>query len=197
MNDFAILCILCGAGVAWGATATYLIRVRDNALQAEVSLRSRYSGLDHVAEIAVAGFAGFLCGILAYSAGANPPLIVFAASAGSFLNRSAFALLAKYVPIYVDRYMHRNGMDVGGDTIRLDFFVKTALLNRLNGDWPQLSDYFDVPASTRAQWDKGREPYSLILWIANRDRMTELPDGLRAIERRDLAELLQNAKKFE
>lgn len=104
MDEFAILCILAAAGIIWGATATYLIRVRDYALQTETSFRSRYSCIDHVVEIIVAGFVGFIGGILAHSAGANPPLIVLSASLGSFVNRSAVALTVKYAPILADKY---------------------------------------------------------------------------------------------
>lgn len=198
MNELLLLCVLSGFGVVWGATATYLIRIRDNALQDEISLRSRYSSFDHVIEVAIAGFAGYLCGVCAYSLGGDPAVIVLAASAGSFLNRSALSLLTKYAPILADKYIHhRIDDEFGTDTTGLDFSTKFAMINRLDGDWDKLADYYEVPQSDRARWDRGREPHSLLIWIGNRDRMSELSAALTVIGRADLADLLQPVKKFE
>lgn len=68
--------------------------------------------------------------------------------------------------------------------------VKIQLCQRLISDWQNLADYFEIPTADRACFEKGREPQQVWEWLESRGRLAELAEGLRFIDRSELADLL-------
>jgi len=71
--------------------------------------------------------------------------------------------------------------------------IKVAVCRRLQGDWRDLADYFDIPGYDRATFIPGREPFQIWNWLAERGRLSELSSALQALKRSDLTELLDAA----
>ena len=64
--------------------------------------------------------------------------------------------------------------------------TKLAFCKRLGRDWQDLADYFEIKSSERAGFGPGNEPREVWEWLERRNRLNELPDGLRYIDREDL-----------
>jgi nucleoside phosphorylase len=60
------------------------------------------------------------------------------------------------------------------------------LCRRLGEDWKDLADYFDIPPSTRATFDRGRECQSIWDWLDARNKLDGLEDALKEIGRTDV-----------
>ncbi len=69
--------------------------------------------------------------------------------------------------------------------------VKISICTKLIKDWEDLADYFDIPDHHRARFVKGREPQSVWEWLSQRDKLSELENGLVFIGRDDLVKILQ------
>ncbi|ADE14635.1 protein of unknown function DUF323 [Nitrosococcus halophilus Nc 4] len=68
---------------------------------------------------------------------------------------------------------------------------KIAFSKRLQRDWKDLADYFDIPPQEQAAFDKGHEPRDIWVWLEERERLQELPEALHYIDREDIiAEVL-------
>ncbi len=73
---------------------------------------------------------------------------------------------------------------------------KIDFCRRLGNDWQDLADYFDIPSDQRQQFEKGRECQAIWEWLANRNRLQELPEGLKFLKREDLFSIFDNAKSI-
>jgi hypothetical protein len=63
---------------------------------------------------------------------------------------------------------------------------KLAFARRLGDNWQDLADYFDMPVEQRHSFAPGREPQGVWEWLAARQRLPELLDALRYIDRTDI-----------
>ena len=72
--------------------------------------------------------------------------------------------------------------------------VKIKLCERLGADWQTLADYFEIPPAERARFDKGWEPQRVWEWLDAHGQLAQLTEGLRYINRGDLAELLDRPR---
>src|SRR5215467_9930161 len=63
---------------------------------------------------------------------------------------------------------------------------KLAFARRLENNWQDLLVYFDVPAGQRLSFAPGREPQGVWEWLEARQRLPELLDALRYIDRTDI-----------
>jgi bDLD-like protein len=63
---------------------------------------------------------------------------------------------------------------------------KLALARRLRNNWQDLADYFDIPSDQRQRFAPGREPQGVWEWLEARQRLLELPEALRYIDRADI-----------
>jgi formylglycine-generating enzyme required for sulfatase activity len=63
---------------------------------------------------------------------------------------------------------------------------KLAFARRLGDNWQDLADYFDIPTDQRHSFAPGREPQSVWEWLDARQRLPELLDALRYINRTDI-----------
>jgi Sulfatase-modifying factor enzyme 1 len=63
---------------------------------------------------------------------------------------------------------------------------KLAFGRRLGQGWPDLADYFDIPADQWRGFTSGREPQGIWEWLEVRERLQELPEALRYIDRADI-----------
>src|SRR5215471_16638686 len=63
---------------------------------------------------------------------------------------------------------------------------KLAFARRLENNWQDLADYFDIPTGQRHSFAPGREPQGVWEWLAERQRLPELLDALRYINRTDI-----------
>lgn len=72
--------------------------------------------------------------------------------------------------------------------------VKIELCRRLGADWQTLADYFEIPPAERARFDKGWEPQRVWEWLDAHGQLAQLTEGLRYINRGDLAELLDRPR---
>lgn len=68
--------------------------------------------------------------------------------------------------------------------------IKTQVCQRLDDDWQDLANYFDIPLYKRNTFPKGEEPRKIWEWLENRNKLSALKEGLEAIKRHDLANLL-------
>ncbi|MFG1608301.1 hypothetical protein [Actinoplanes sp. NPDC049265] len=68
--------------------------------------------------------------------------------------------------------------------------VKLEVVRRLTYDWQDLADIVGVPAHEARRFRPGDEPRGLWDWLADRDRLGDLPGALHRIGRGDLAGLL-------
>ncbi|MGB2679856.1 MAG: SUMF1/EgtB/PvdO family nonheme iron enzyme, partial [Candidatus Competibacter sp.] len=64
--------------------------------------------------------------------------------------------------------------------------IKLAFCDQLGDQWKKLADYFDVAISERDRFQQGDEPRAVWQWLERRQRLNELPDALRYIDREDL-----------
>jgi hypothetical protein len=72
--------------------------------------------------------------------------------------------------------------------------TKIEFCRRLQSDWRDLADYFDIPSAVQASFHKGREPHGVWEWLASRNRLQELPEALAYIDRPDIVvEVLEPA----
>jgi hypothetical protein len=72
--------------------------------------------------------------------------------------------------------------------------TKIEFCRRLQSDWRDLADYFDIPSAVQASFHKGREPHSVWEWLSRRNRLQELPEALAYIDRPDIVvEVLEPA----
>jgi len=70
---------------------------------------------------------------------------------------------------------------------------KIGLCGRLDDDWEDLADYFDIPIKHRRKFRPGRECQDIWKWLLQRGKLDLLPDGLEGIDRDDLLdELIPN-----
>ena len=72
--------------------------------------------------------------------------------------------------------------------------LSVQLCRRLGEDWRDLATYFDIPPYRRRGFTPGRECHDILDWLKERDRLQELAEGLSAIGRNDLVELLSQAQ---
>ena len=82
-----------------------------------------------------------------------------------------------------------NEMDGRPQEAYTDMFTgrqKLAFARRLENNWQDLADYFDVPAGQRLSFAPGREPQGVWEWLEARQRLPELLDALRYIDRTDI-----------
>jgi len=66
--------------------------------------------------------------------------------------------------------------------------TKIKLCKRLGNDWQDLADYFEIPCQ---QFKQGRECREIWEWLANRNRLQELPEAIKELDRDDLLSILQ------
>jgi len=64
--------------------------------------------------------------------------------------------------------------------------TKLAFCQRLGHQWKKLADYFDVKISERDCFGQGDESRGVWEWLERRNRLHELPEALRYIDREDL-----------
>jgi hypothetical protein len=69
--------------------------------------------------------------------------------------------------------------------------IKIEICRRLLRDWPDLADYFDIQPYERARFTQGREAQDVWEWLEAHGRLAELAQGLAAVGRHDLAQVLQ------
>ncbi len=70
---------------------------------------------------------------------------------------------------------------------------KIGLCGRLDDDWEDLADWFDIPLNKRKRFRFGRECQDIWAWLLSRGKLDSLPDGLKGIDREDLLdELISN-----
>jgi hypothetical protein len=69
--------------------------------------------------------------------------------------------------------------------------AKIAVCDHLGASWHQLADYFEITPADQARFSRGDEARGLWEWLENRRRLGELPQGLIAIDRPDVVELLR------
>jgi len=68
---------------------------------------------------------------------------------------------------------------------------KVLFSRRLEQDWQDLADYFEIPTDQRRSFTPGRGPQGVWEWLEARDKLAELPDALHYIKRDDImAEVL-------
>jgi hypothetical protein len=75
--------------------------------------------------------------------------------------------------------------------------VKLAVIKRLTTDWIDLADYFEIDPSTRARFQLGDGPRRTWEYLDEREKLDELEDALRFINRHDLADELDAAHTAE
>lgn len=68
---------------------------------------------------------------------------------------------------------------------------KIKFCRRLREYWQDLADYFDIPVHHRAQFSQGRECQAIWEWLKDRNKLQELPDALKFIERDDLLSIFK------
>jgi nucleoside phosphorylase len=68
---------------------------------------------------------------------------------------------------------------------------KVEFCRRLGDDWRELADWFEILPHQRATFSLGNEPRHVWEWLDMRGRLPVLPEALRAIDRTDLADLLE------
>lgn len=73
--------------------------------------------------------------------------------------------------------------------------ARIELCQRLGDDWRLLADYFEIPDDHRRRFEKGWECQGVWNWLEDRGRLDELPDGVRYINRADLADLWVERQK--
>jgi tetratricopeptide (TPR) repeat protein len=66
---------------------------------------------------------------------------------------------------------------------------KYEFCKKLGSSFNDLADYFDI--KQRAGWGKGRECWSILEWLEERDRLHELQEALVVVDREDLLDLIQ------
>lgn len=64
--------------------------------------------------------------------------------------------------------------------------LKLEFCDRLD-NWQKLADLLEIPSSEQARWERGDEGRAIWEWLERRNRLVELPDLLREIDRTDLA----------
>lgn len=69
--------------------------------------------------------------------------------------------------------------------------AKIAACDHLGDSWRKLADYFEIAPADRARFDRGDEARGIWEWLENRRRLGELPQGLIAVDRQDVVELLK------
>lgn len=69
--------------------------------------------------------------------------------------------------------------------------AKIAVCDRLGDDWRKLADSFEIAPADQGRFERGHEARSIWEWLENRRRLGDLPQGLIAIGRKDLVELLK------
>ena len=69
--------------------------------------------------------------------------------------------------------------------------AKIAACDHLGDSWRKLADYFQIAPADRARFDRGDEARGIWEWLENRRRLGELPQGLIAIDRKEMVELLK------
>ncbi len=69
--------------------------------------------------------------------------------------------------------------------------VKIEICRRLGDDWRELANFFEIPPHVQRRFEQGWEGQAVWAWLEDRTRLSELPNGLRFIQRGDLADLLK------
>jgi nucleoside phosphorylase len=69
--------------------------------------------------------------------------------------------------------------------------VKHEVVRRLRYEWQDVADVVGVPPYVTREFRAGDEPYELLTWLADRQRLADLPGALDEIGRTDLANLLR------
>lgn len=64
--------------------------------------------------------------------------------------------------------------------------TKICMCQRLNDNWEDLADYFDIPIQDRRRFDKGRECQRIWEWLQEREKLFGLEEALKFISREDL-----------
>jgi hypothetical protein len=68
---------------------------------------------------------------------------------------------------------------------------KIDFCRRLGNDWQDLADYLEIPPYRRRQFQQGHECQAIWEWLEEKDRLQELPEALKYINRDDLLSVLQ------
>jgi hypothetical protein len=76
---------------------------------------------------------------------------------------------------------------------RWDGKVRLAYSRRLGSDWRELAMFLDIPEHAQLKFPVGHEADGIWGWLAERERLADLPDGLSAIGRKDLESLVSEA----
>ena len=61
--------------------------------------------------------------------------------------------------------------------------------NRLGESYRDLASYFGIKLNERKSWEPGNEGERIIEWLEQRNKLEELPEALREVERDDLVDL--------
>ncbi len=67
---------------------------------------------------------------------------------------------------------------------------KIGLCGRMDDEWEDLADYYDIPLADRKLFRSGRECQEIWKWLENRKKLDSLPEGLKRIGREDLIDEL-------
>jgi len=71
---------------------------------------------------------------------------------------------------------------------------KIKLCRKLGKEWRDLADYFEIPAYQRQQFEKGHECQEIWESLESKNKLQELPEALKFIEREDLLVILKKGK---
>jgi len=67
---------------------------------------------------------------------------------------------------------------------------KIGLCGRMDDNWEDLADYYDIPLADRKLFRPGRECQDIWKWLENRKKLGGLPEALKRIGREDLIDEL-------
>lgn len=85
---------------------------------------------------------------------------------------------AQFVAAIVRRLPPRSGSATLPSPARYSGKTKVLLCRRLTLYWQDLADYFGIRQDERARFDQGRGPHGVWDWLAERERLHELPLAL-------------------
>ncbi|GIJ43653.1 hypothetical protein Val02_05390 [Virgisporangium aliadipatigenens] len=68
--------------------------------------------------------------------------------------------------------------------------ARLAFLRQLGGSWREVAIFLQIPPWEQSRWRQGDESGHIWEWLQARDRLHDLPDALTAVDRADLAGVL-------
>jgi hypothetical protein len=68
--------------------------------------------------------------------------------------------------------------------------AKVLLCRKLTAHWQDLADYFSIRPDERARFDRGRGPHGVWDWLAERERLDEMPLALAELGLSHLVSIL-------